>query len=120
MVTVCGAELAARSILPKVSAELDTLIGETPCPERVAVSVPLAVLVERTFNVPVRAPAAVGVNTMLTAQLAFGAIDPEQLVGLATEKSPVMATLEMLRGMRLVLVQIMVCAVELLPTRVLG
>ena len=119
IVTVCGADEAVISILPKERPTGEASISATPRPESAVVNVPFAELVDTTVSAPVRAPSAVGVKTMFAVQLAFAAITPEHVVP-AMLKSPVMLTFEIVSPIALVFVQVTVCAAEVLATTVIG
>jgi len=87
---------------------------EAPVPLRLAVWVPA---LSMTVSVPVRVPVADGVNVTLIVHLAAGDRFPPQL--LVSAKSPVTATLLIVRVADPVLVSVAGCAPLVLPTFVL-
>ena len=66
------------------------------------------------LKVPVRVPEAVGVNVILTVQLAPTATEPPQV--LVSAKSPEAEILEMVRAALPVLETVTVCAALVVPT----
>src|SRR5579859_1455715 len=87
MVTDCAGAEEPTTVLPNVrlaGLAFSTGPGAVPVPDRLTVLVTPPAL---TVNVPVRDPAAVGLNVTLTVQEPFAAIDEPQLFVWA--KSPV-------------------------------
>lgn len=110
-VTVCGAEDAPTSTLPKERDEVEVVMATVPLPVSAVVSV---LELDLTVSVPVRAPSTVGVKTTPSVQEAPDATEPQFFE--VMEKSPVAAAELTVTAKMELFFHVTVCAAEVKPT----